>query len=376
MALKDVEIGYPGNTTPPVDRLIRAAKANEELGVHSLWWPDHLMSWQPQSIWVPELVEIAKFQKTPHIYLDTVAAMTVAAMVTERVKIGCSVTEPFRRHPAMIAQEFLTLDHISKGRVILGIGAGERENLEPYGIEFSQPASHLEEAIKIIRLLWETDEPVNFEGRFWPLKDAVLGLRPYEPGKYPPIWLGVRGPRLLKLTGRLGDGWCASKVSLRDYGEKLSIIRQAAQESGRDPDAITPSLTAFVVVDRDHETCHKLLDTALIKSWCLALPAEDFERLGFKHPLGETFYGVADYVPSRWSQQEMLELISKIPREVAEEHLIHGTPEDIAERIGQYADKGLRHIMLRNITFFSDMTKVGSSYALLGEVVKYIKGLA
>jgi len=129
-------VGAPGNVTPPFDNVIKAAQRNEQQGYDAIWWYDHLMSWWPQSIWTPDLVPPAKLQANPHIHLDTIATIGAVGVQTERVMLGTSVTDAVRRSPAMLAQEFLTLDHITKGRVILGIGTGEACNATPYGIEY------------------------------------------------------------------------------------------------------------------------------------------------------------------------------------------------------------------------------------------------
>ena len=122
------------------------------------------MGWIPESIWTPDLISMSKLQPSPHDFYDVFSIMSVAAWNTQKFQLGTSVTEPFRRHPAVLAQIFLTQDHISKGRTILGIGTGEGENVIPYGIKWDKPVTRLEEAIKIIRLLWDSDDKVNFDG--------------------------------------------------------------------------------------------------------------------------------------------------------------------------------------------------------------------
>src|SRR5204863_292788 len=84
----------------------------------------------------------------------------------------------------------------------------------------------LEEAIEVIRALWAADGPIDFAGDFFNLKDAVLGLDPYE-GTAPPIWLAAHGPRMLKICGRLADGWLPTNIKPEAYGEKLATIRRS-----------------------------------------------------------------------------------------------------------------------------------------------------
>ena len=90
----------------------------------------------------------------------------------------------------MLAQTALTIDHLSKGRFILGLGSGETENTVPYGFDFTKPVSRFEESIKVIKLLWESDGPVDFEGEFYHLQHARLDTEPYD-GSCPPIWIGA-----------------------------------------------------------------------------------------------------------------------------------------------------------------------------------------
>src|SRR5690606_37853391 len=124
-----IAVGTNATIAPPVEAVIRGAQRAESRGYDSLWWPDHLMGFHPQQLWRPEVTALAQAVPNPHIFVDPVAAISACAVHTERIRLGTSVTDAIRRHPAMLAQEFLTLDHFSKGRTILGIGAGEGENI-------------------------------------------------------------------------------------------------------------------------------------------------------------------------------------------------------------------------------------------------------
>ena len=373
MDVDDVKIGTMSAFLPPFDRGISTVKRIEEAGYDSAWWLDHLMGWVPESIWTPDIVELAAFQENPHVLFENLCTIAVAAWNTKKILLGPSVTETFRRHPAMLAQAFLTLDHISKGRVILGIGAGEGENIIPYGIEWKKPVSRLEEAIKIIRLLWENDKKVDFDGKFWKLKDAVLGLESYEKGKYPPIWIGAHGPRMLEITGRLGDGWLPATPDVDFYKGGLGIIRESAKKAGRNPEEITPALWAYAVLDEDHDECLRMLETPLAKNYMLTLPNEVFERYGTQHPFGENFYGLIDYIPTRYNRKTMLDALEKIPRKICEDYYLQGTPDEIIGQIEKFAKVGMKHMVLCNMTFFFDVRKMGSSFNCMKKVVKYFK---
>src|ERR1700761_4148885 len=92
---------------------------------HSIWLPDHMVSFWPDSIWTPEFTDLATVSRSPHRHLDAMAMAAAAAVLTQNVPIATSVVDTVRRHPAMLAQTALTLDHLSKGRFILGLGSGE-----------------------------------------------------------------------------------------------------------------------------------------------------------------------------------------------------------------------------------------------------------
>jgi len=374
MDIDDIRIGTEGTFFPPFENGINTIKRIEDRGYDSVWWADHLMAWIPESIWTPDIAEVAAYQATPHVFFDALCTIAVAAWNTKRILLGPAVTETFRRHPAVLAQAFLTLDHLSKGRVILGIGAGEGENVTPYGIKWNKPVSRLEEAIEIIRLLWESDKKVDFDGKFWKLKDAVLGLEPYEKGKYPPIWIAAMRPKMLEMTGRLGDGWLPLNLDLNLYKEGLGIIRDSAMKAGRDPDDITPALYASAVLDQDHEECHRMLETRMAKNSVLVLPPEIFERYGVQHPFGENFYGLLEYIPTRYDRKTMLEALEKVPTKLCEDHTLHGTPDEIIGQIEKYAKIGLKHIVIFNMTVLLDIRKIKSSFGCMKKILAYFKG--
>ncbi|HEY9546448.1 MAG TPA: LLM class flavin-dependent oxidoreductase, partial [Solimonas sp.] len=191
-------------TTLPLD-LSRLADLDSGR-YHSIWLPDHMVSFWPDSIWTPEFTDLATASPSPHRHLDGMAVAAAAAVLTKNVPLATSVVDTVRRHPSLLAQSALTIDHLAKGRFILGLGSGETENTVPYGFDFSKPVGRFEEALKVIRLLWDSEGPVDFDGQFFKLHHARLDTEPYA-GKFPRIWVGASGPRMLDIAGRYADGW-------------------------------------------------------------------------------------------------------------------------------------------------------------------------
>ena len=276
-----VTLGAPGRIMPPASKAIEFAQQAEADGFDAIWWPWHLMGWVPDAVWNEDFTELANFQSNPHLFFDPLIMMGAAGAATERIRVGVCVTDTIHRHPAMLAQESLTVDHLARGRSILGLGSGERMNVTPYGLEWEKPVGRLEEAIKVLRLLWEADGPVSFEGKFFRLENAVIGLDPYE-GRTPPIWLAAHGPRMLRITGRLADGWLPTNMPPETYAEKLGAIRESAEAAGRDPDAITPSMLAYVICAPDEETLAQMYEAPLARLLFAAvdLSPEMYERHG------------------------------------------------------------------------------------------------
>ena len=309
---------------------------------HSIWLPDHMVSFWPDSIWTPEFTDLARVSPSPHRHLDGMAVAAAAAVLTDNVPIATSVVDTVRRHPASLAQSALTIDHLSKGRFILGVGSGESENIEPYGFDFDRPVSRFEEALRVIRLLWESDGPVDFDGRFYRLRHARLDPDPYD-GRFPPIWIGASGPRSLDIAGRYADGWWpAGAWTPQDYAEKLSQVRASAERAGRDPMAITPCFIQVCLMGRDDAELARILDAPLVKSFLLQVSAKLLRSYGFDHPMGTDWRGFHDIDPAVLTRERIVEFLGRVEPEMILSVVPHGTPRQVARIISDYVDAGLR----------------------------------
>jgi phthiodiolone/phenolphthiodiolone dimycocerosates ketoreductase len=312
---------------------------------HSLWLPDHFVSFWPDSIWTPEFTDLAVASPSPHRHLDALAVAGTVAALTSNTPISTLVVDTVRRHPVMLAQTALTLSHLSKGRFILGLGSGEVENVAPYGFDFHKPVGRMIEAVKVIRLLWESQGPVDFEGEFFRLEHARLDTEPYE-GKFPPIYMAAGGPRTLKLLGQYGDGWFPGAVrSPEHYAEHLGIIHQAAEEAGRDPAAITPIFMCPAFIGNDDEL-EELLSAPLVKSYVLQIEAANLRSVGFEHPMGPVWKGIHDLDPAKLTRDVVLDMLAKTTPEMLKAWVPHGSPEKVAAYYKQYADAGAKVIKI------------------------------
>ena len=308
---------------------------------HSIWLPDHMVSFWPDSIWTPEFTDLALSSPSPHRHLDGMAVSAAAAVLTKNVPLATCVIDTVRRHPSLLAQSALTISHLSKGRFILGLGSGELENTVPYGFDFSKPVSRLEEAIKVIKLLWHSDGPVDFDGQFYKLEHARMDTEFYA-GKAPPIWTGCVGPRMLGITGREADGWWPAGVyTPEDYAAKLKTILDHGDAAGRDMSHFVPALTQICLIG-DEEEVAEMLQQPMVKSIILMQTARDLEQFGYRHPMGDSWRGIHDFDPVRLSREKIIEFCDALDTQAIRDIFPVGTAKEVAAKFKGFVDAGMR----------------------------------
>jgi len=364
-----MEFGTVAPTFPPISEARKTAKRLEEKGYDALWFADHLMGWYPHDIW-KETVFSLRYPSC-HMFYDAFCEICYSAPETSRIKFGVSVTEIIRRHPVVMLQQAVTANHATEGRFILGIGAGEAENIVPYGFNFEKPVAKLEEALQLIRILLNSDfgEKINFEGKFFRLKDAVFDLKPV--GEMP-IWIGAHGDKMLRLTAKYANGWLPTTLPPEIYAEKAQKLEKFAREEGRNPEEIKKAIFVSLVVDEDRKEVEKLLGTTILKIHALLLPSEYYEMLGYKHPFGR-FYGLLDYIPTKYSREDIIRAVNEIPDKVSKIAFLAGTKDEVVEELEKYEKIGVEHVVLWNLTYFGDVAKIKSSYALIDEIIKMFR---
>ncbi|MGH2561881.1 MAG: LLM class flavin-dependent oxidoreductase [Thermomicrobiales bacterium] len=342
-----ISIGMTIPPTPPLGSLKQIVWVSRLLRLDSLVVWDHLQDVFPSALWEPNFTWLAKERPSPHEFYDYQTVLGYLASRVGRVQTGVAVTEPIRRHPLLIAQAMATLAHLTKRPPILGIGAGERENIVPYGLDISQAVGKLEEALQIIRLCFEKRGPITFQGKHFRIDGAPMDLRPPK-GRTPEIWVGAHGPRMLRLCGAYGDAWFPLGMFTPDeYATKLDVVHAAAREAARDPNAILPAIQSYVVVAPTREDARAMLDTNVIRYFGVLAPAELWRKVGHTHPWGDDFRGITDILPEQHTREELDAAIAKVPTELAGQGLLWGTPEEVAAQIRAYGDVGLRHAVLQ-----------------------------
>jgi phthiodiolone/phenolphthiodiolone dimycocerosates ketoreductase len=182
---------------------------------------------------------------------------------------------------------------------------------------------------------------VDFSGQFYHLHHARLDTEPFN-GRYPKIWIGASGPRMLEITGRFADGWWpAGAYSPEEYADKLKTIRNSAERAGRDPMAIVPAFIQTCLIGDDAELA-KMLDAPLVKALIMQISADILKAHGFEHPLGENWRGYQDIDPRVLTRERIVAMIEKVEPEALLAVTPHGTPQQVARIVKSFCDAGLR----------------------------------
>ena len=322
----------------------------------SFWVADHLNALVPRSIATAKYMgsAAAKLLPRPDAIGEpwTMLGYLAAKNRSARLRLGVGVTDPGRRNPAVTAQAAATLHLLTRGRAILGIGTGEREGNEPYGVDWSKPVGRFIEALATIRALWDSSgELVTRDSPFFPLHNAIFELPPYR-GKWPEIWVAAHGPRMLRATGRYADGWFPGVVyQPGDYAAALDVVRAAASDAGRDPMSIVPASFVFVVTGRSRDEVDEALGSQLIRAFALNIPAAEWARHGGRHPFGDDFMGMQDIIPQTLDEETVLAATKDVPESLLRQSFFTGTPDDVVDQAARLRDSGLRYAVLFNLSF-------------------------
>ena len=227
------------NMGHPVDEALDTARWADAAGWFGVWYADHYM---------PNTGTAGIEPGPTH---ECWAMLPAMATVTERLRIGSLVAPTSIHHPAVLANRATTIDHLSNGRMVLGLGAGWQINEHvAYGIELEPPGRRVQrfdEAVQIVRALTTRDR-TTFEGEVYTITDATADPKPIQSPL--PLLVGTAGPRMLRIVARHADEWNTwGHVATATW--KRDAFRQACEAEGRDPDSMHTSVQALVVITDD-----------------------------------------------------------------------------------------------------------------------------
>lgn len=289
MALKDqipfgMSLPHRSPDTIGMDTVRTVATKAEALGFRDLWVTentlDHVNSFDPLTV------------------------LTYAAGLTTRIGLGASVLVLPVHDPRMVAHQWATLDYVSNGRAIMGVGIGRPFHFQEFEVPQEARVARFREQIDLIRALW-SQEKVTHNGHFYHLEGAKLGVRPVQ--KPLPIWMGVGHPNAIRRSAALADGWMGAGGSTsEDFRKAVPLLREALEKAGRDPNGFPISKRIFIAVDEKPDAAR-----AELHRWYTEV---------YHNPPGTDTSG------------------------------IHGTPEHVRERLQEMIAQGASHLLLNPVS--------------------------
>jgi probable F420-dependent oxidoreductase len=235
-----VDVGVSLPTVGPIGErefLLDIARAADRGALHSVWATDHVILPKHRTSEYPYKRSTTEVLFSPGVaWLDPIATLGIAAGATERVVIGTAVLVLPYRSPIVLANELASLDRLSEGRIILGIGAGwMSEEFEALGVPPKERGARTDEYIKVLKTLWSAAPGfTSFEGRFVRFQDMALAAAPHRAGG-PPIYVGGNSPAALRRAGALADGWLGMEIYLEEMADARASLEKATADAGRDP---------------------------------------------------------------------------------------------------------------------------------------------
>jgi probable F420-dependent oxidoreductase len=235
---------------------------------------------------------------------DPIVVLTYAAAVTSRIGLGASVLVLPVHDPRMVAHQWASLDYLSNGRALMGVGIGRPFHFQEFQVPEEGRVARFREQIELIRTLW-SQEKVTHHGRFYDLTDAKLGIQPVQ--KPLPIWMGVGHPNAIRRAAGLADGWMGAGGSTTDdFRRAVPLLRESLEKAGRDPDKFPISKRIFIAVDDNPEIAR-----AELHRWYSEV---------YHNPAGTDSSG------------------------------IHGTPGQVRERLSEMIGMGANHLLLNPVS--------------------------
>jgi probable F420-dependent oxidoreductase len=211
----------------------------ETLGFHSAWVVEHTLGTMPS--------------------LAPIELLTYVAAVTERLRLGAAVLLTALRTPVHTAKSLATLDQLSGGRLIVGVGLGGNPKVYPaFGLTADRRAARFAEGLRVMKRLW-TEPRVTMDGEFYRLENASIEPRPRQT-PHPPLWFGGHHPLALRRAVEMGDGFIgAGSASTATFADQMKVLRGILAETGRDPASFPIGKRVYLAIDRDRARAGKRL---------------------------------------------------------------------------------------------------------------------
>lgn len=282
----------------------------ERLGYDSIWITDHF--------------------NNRNVYVS----LTVMANYTNRIRLGPGVTNPYLVHPVMTAQSVASLDEVAPGRVICGIGAGDRTTLDMVGIEMKSPLRTVREAVEVIRRQIAREKG-SYEGRVY---TTSAGARfNFKVNQNIPIYIGAQGPKMLRLAGAIGDGALINASHPDDIENAVKQIRRGAEKANRKINEVDiAAYTSFSVADNEKNARKPVIP--VVAYIVAGSPPSILEKHSISVDKAEQIR--SDLANRRWG-----EAFSAVDSDMIDTFSVCGSPDQCTDKIESLFKTGITHFV-------------------------------
>jgi probable F420-dependent oxidoreductase len=219
--------------------LMQAAQQAESLGYDSVWSADRIViPWGIKTIY-PYSKEATFIVPPDRPFLEPLTCLAFLAGCTENIQLGMSVMVLPYRHPLYWGKIATTIDQLSMGRLIMGVGVGwMEEEFAAMGAPFNERGRLSDEQLQLLNKLWN-DDHITFHGQYYSFDDIAFSPKPFQKPRIP-IWVGGEGKRAQRRAGQYGDAWFPYfvRITPNELAKRFDHVRLTAREAGRDPDRI------------------------------------------------------------------------------------------------------------------------------------------
>lgn len=320
------------------------------------------------SIWAMDHTNVPQWKNA--VVNDAWLLLAAIGALTNKVELGTCVTDAIRRHPSTIALATVTLDRLTNGRGILGIGAGEAQNVVDFGIEFNKPVTKLKEQLEVIDKLFQSDPDnrVDYEGKYYKLDNACLQAASIRKPR-PPVYIAAGAPKTLELCAKYGDGWIPIGYTPELFKAHANVIKDHAKTAGRDITNFQFANDVDIYFTEDGEEAWNKMKNAVKVSLFKPelLKVHDIQQ-DSEFDFRKYFTEYAMNKPELMEQMKKAAL--KIPDSVARTAIGVGKPDDVIEMLERFINAGVNHFIIRfwGDGYFKNIEMFGK------KVIPYFRG--
>jgi len=271
---------------------------------------------------------------------DAFTPLGAAAMLTERMRLGTAIVPVFTRPPGLIAMAALTVQQVSGGRFVLGLGISTPNIVQEWmGVPFRTPVTLLRETVEVLRAIFR-GEKVTYQGKML----RVNGLRVDVPvDKPPPIYIAAQGAKMLRIAGEIGDGLITNFIAPERLPAMLDHTRDAMRAAGKDPSNLDVVARILVAVDEDEATARTLFRRALTAYVAVPQYNQFFREFGYEGPATTAF--------DAWNKGDRKSALAALPEQMIEDIFVFGSAAQCRKRLDDYARAGITTTALQFNSF-------------------------